>query len=432
MPGEFAKDARTALWLFRRIFSWDFLRRATFPAMTLIGLGMIALGFLFDDTQSDQKLRHDILEKVGEVIFVTAAISMFVNSFVFIGVFRDALVEVLTKRKDLLRDAAKEALADHTPIVFESVDRALDGNHTVIHRMVHDVFYSTQHLRSRSDLAEIFGRVSGAVYNHRFPALAPTLHDAIIALLPVNRDFYYGPYEREIEIDWHSPNESQVMLTENVDFEIIPAERDKEIHYDYSCLTDSRTPTSIAGILEFELTIMGYDSGRDRVFGKEILRSEQIADRYGGTALRQSYSVPLTGHGSYRIRRYHRRIIALAGDPTLDCRSLQIIQGPLRLRVRSLTDDLTSLASPMRNSTSSKFLVRIQTGRSGWNLVASSCRIRATSCSFRRPEVSDGEISEAPGREGDSPAATEPHPTHRSPLNADRVSIRWFLSREAS
>jgi hypothetical protein len=336
--------------LAKRIFSNDVFQKALFPVMSAVSI-VLYVGSFYIDEATHKPLREG-LKSLAEVMLTTGLISMFINAFTYMGVFRGALGDVFVGHKSTIREAAHEALASHTGAFRTIMDEVIVGrdgfirgavhdtlvsDRDVIRDAVHEVLYSVAHLKHRNDLPEVWGRVSEALYDQRFPAIAELLRRTILTnLLPVGRDFYYGEYHRECELSWKDEAASIVQIREEIaDLVIIPVAPDQTIYYKYQTEYDSRTPEELARVTLVNLTINGRPY-------HNVMKEEGFEDGRGGHGLRQHYSIPLEGQPSYRVRRVMLRNLSLNEDPIIDYRSTNFICGPTSVRVRTKAPTLAA------------------------------------------------------------------------------------------
>lgn len=138
----------------KRLVPVDLLIRALPLLVTLLGIGIYALSFWI----SAQSPWHDAMKGVGQAILAGGVVTAVLNSMKYIGIFRDA---------------------------------------------VHEVIYSPEYLKTRKDLPELWNRMSTAIHEDKFPRLSSHLKDNIIKwYLPVQKDFFYDDYDRECFLEW--------------------------------------------------------------------------------------------------------------------------------------------------------------------------------------------------------------------------------------
>ena len=289
--------------VFLQVFSNDVVQKALYPIMIAISLALLAGSYLIDKTMHPE-LREG-LKTVSGILLTTGIISMFINAFTYMGIFRNALMEVLVAERMVYRDA------------------------------VHEVLYSEDHLKRRNDLRDILGRVSGALYDQKFPAIADRLRDTIIRdLLPVGKDFYYEGYRRECVVKWKDAARSLIELTDMiVELVIVPADPNATINYTFEIKSDPRTPIDLARVKISKLVIDGEPY-------KDFLREDIYIDATGRKGLRQYYSIPLKGKNECRVKRTMIRTIELQSDPILNYCSPNFIIGPTSVRVKAKAPDL--------------------------------------------------------------------------------------------
>ena len=256
------------------LFNDGFIR--ALPLLTLLlGLGgFVATYALFP--ASDWPLTHDAMKSLSQIVLGSGIVSVLLNSFKYMGIFKDA---------------------------------------------VHDVLFSTEHLKPRTDLPKLWSRITSTICQEKFPQLAERLHADVLAhYLPAEKNFFYSSYNRECEIRVDGADKDIVEIHEELDFYLHPANPSAEIVYSYRSATDSRTAADIARLDLHRLRIDGV--------GQQVkLIEEEYDDEFGGKGLRQSYVIPLKGRESYRIQRSATRRLRISRDPVIEYSSNEFILG---------------------------------------------------------------------------------------------------------
>jgi hypothetical protein len=258
-----------------RVFSNDAFVRVL-PWLTLgAGLLLFAASYLALP-EADYPIWHDAAKTLGQTIIVSGLVGALLNTFKYIGLFREA---------------------------------------------VHEVIYSPEHLRSRADLRELWSRVTSIICQEKFPDLAPRLEAGVLRnYVPAEKDFYYSQYNRECVLKCEHEDKSVVTIVEEIDLFLHPADPAKEVPYFYRSRSDSRTPRDVALLTLNYLEINGV--AIDLAF-----TVEEYDDEFGGKGIVQSYTYPLQGRSSYRVRRSLTRRLCLDKDPVIEYSSNQFILG---------------------------------------------------------------------------------------------------------
>ena len=261
--------------LFSKVFLNDGLLRAL-PLLTLlVGALLFVLAFAVWP-MATAPVPHDILKSLSQTILAGGVVGVLTNSFKYMGIFRDA---------------------------------------------VHDVVHGHEHLRNRNDLPQLWSRITSVLCQEKFPQLADHLQiDVLKKYIPTKKDFYYSQYSRECTLTFEDADQSIVEIYEELDLMVHPHSPAKEISYTYRAHIDSRTPAEIGHLHIHEFTIEGQDHAVQMV-------TEPYQDEFGGTGTKQSYAIPLRGKDQYRIRRAATRRICIANDPIVEFSSSEFILG---------------------------------------------------------------------------------------------------------
>lgn len=257
------------------IFLNDGFLRAL-PLLTLIvGLALFILAYVVVPAQ-DYPTWHDAAKSLGQAVLVSGLVGLLTYSFKFIGIFREA---------------------------------------------VHEVMFSTEHLSSRKDLHELWSKVTSAICQEKFPQLGERLRaDVLAKYVPAEKDFYYSHYSRECSIGVDGDDPDTITLHEELDFRLHPADPLKEVVYTYRSTSDSRTPADVARLSLHRLDI----DGEDHQVG---MTEKEYVDEFGKKGLQQSYAITLKGKESYRIRRTMTRRLCISTDPVIEFSSDEFILG---------------------------------------------------------------------------------------------------------
>jgi hypothetical protein len=256
----------------RKVLFNDSLIRAV-PFLTLLaGVLGFALSYLVWDTGT----LHEIIKSFSQVVLASGLVSVLINSFKYMGIFKEA---------------------------------------------VHEVMFSPDHLRQRSDLPALWSRVTSVICQEKFPQLAERLHaDVLAKYVPAGKDFYYSGYSRETTISVVPDDPDIVSIYEELDLSLHPADPAKEVFYSYYSKVDSRTPRELAEIELIQLSVDGIVKDID-------FTVSEYDDEFGGTGVMQKYTIPLSGKNTYKIRRATRRRLCITRDPVIEYSSQEFILG---------------------------------------------------------------------------------------------------------
>jgi hypothetical protein len=268
--------------LIRDLFPPDLLLRAL-PVFIIIG-GLIIFGASYvvfpKDVHPDW---HDATKSLGQAVLVSGVVNTLLSSLTYIGIFQQA---------------------------------------------IYDVMYSDKYLKTRTDLPELWRRVTSAITQDKFSTLTQQLYPRILSkYLPSDKNFIYSRFDRECILDWESKQDNIVNWKETIEVILTPWSPNEEIEYKYVSKTDSRTPRDLAKINIDFLEIDGTNYNH-------VLQEEEYDDEFGNKGLHSYYSIKLIGKPEYKITRVLTRKICLLQDPVMEYGSPQFIVAKT-VRVRS-------------------------------------------------------------------------------------------------
>lgn len=261
------------LKLLKTIFWNDAIQRALPTITFLAGLCLFAASYVVYPALH-YPVRHDLLKSLGQTILVSGLIGMLLTTLKYIGIFQDA---------------------------------------------VHDVVFGDAYLKTRTDLPAIWTRVTAAISQGKFPQLSKQLEaDVLSTYIPTQKDFFCSGYKHECVIRPMDGRDDVVLIHEKIEFVLHPADAHKAVSYPYESYTDSRTPPDIA-----KLNLIGLyvDDQKQDI----TLKQETYQDEFGRPGLKQSYALTLSGKAEYRIRRLAVRKLRIAEDPVIEYASNQFI-----------------------------------------------------------------------------------------------------------
>jgi hypothetical protein len=277
---------RERFQILAKVFSSDMLTRAWPFLLLMLGGFVLLMGFSYPSSTFPRA--HEVLMLLAQVILVGGLVGTLTNSLKYIGIFKEAVA---------------------------------------------DVVHGKDFLQSRSDLPELWKRVTSVLCQEKFPQLADRLHGDVLAnFLPAKKDFYYSNYFRECTLSFEGEQRDIVTIHEEIEFDLHPARREMEIPYTYRSWCDSRTPREVALVSGLRLFIDDVDQG-------DVLKEEEYEDEFGGKGLSQSYLVPLSGQEVYKIRRHMTRRLQIDRDPVIEFSSDEFILG-CTVKFRSATAEI--------------------------------------------------------------------------------------------
>jgi hypothetical protein len=274
------------------LFPLDILLKVL-PVFTIIaGLILFATSY-WVFPQATYPTGHEATKALGQAILVSGVVGCLLSSMRYIGIFQDA---------------------------------------------VHDVVYGVVHLKTRTDIPDVWSRVTSIICQDKFPTLTQQLYPSILKnYLPSDKNFIYSAFNRECVLDWADKANNIVSWTEHLEIILTPSSKEESINYKYTCRTDSRTPRDLAKIHVDLLRINNTTYEHDN-----IVKEEDYDDELEKKGLRSSYAISLTGDAEYKINRVLKRKICLAHDPVMEYGSIQFICAAT-VKVRSETPDLRAV-----------------------------------------------------------------------------------------
>jgi hypothetical protein len=268
------------------VFSRDALTRAIPAFAIVVGPIVFGISYLMLPTHP---LWHEALKSLGQAILISGVVSTLLTSLTYIGIFQHA---------------------------------------------VHDVLYGSEYLKTRTDLPDIWSRVTAAICQEQFPVLKNQLQTRVLDdYIPTKKNFYYSRCDRECVVSWADKNKNIVNIEESTEIVLVPSSLDEKVTYAYEATADSRNPA------EIDVRLDHLEIGGDANTYANILKEEEYTDEFGGKGKKYSYNITLSGQPEYFIRRLITRKVALSHDPVGEYTSNQFILNPT-LKVRWKTDDL--------------------------------------------------------------------------------------------
>lgn len=169
--------------------------------------------------------------------------------------------------------------------------------------LISDVVFGEKFIKKRADLEEIWGRISSAICDQRFPELKNEIHERVAESLPRSREYYYEEYVKDFTVEAVA-GDGKLRCVQHTTLKIKPYHNAKEIFYVYKY-----TGTHGGGAREDNILINGEDFSK---WEKYIVRREGLDE--AETNISFEIKLPL---GEYTIEREIIANIDPHGDPYL-------------------------------------------------------------------------------------------------------------------
>lgn len=216
--------------------------------------------------------------------------------------------------------------------VFGSVLRSFQFM-GVFKEALSDIIFEEGFLEIRRDLVPLWRKLSTAIYKKKFPELSSQIHDAVITgYLPVTKDFYYKNYDRVCSVSWKDHDASIVEVAEEVQLDIVPAQPEREISYFFRRNQPKGDVHMQAEHIIKELNIDGKNY-------TEVCNQESKKGQQSTEELHTTYEVKLKGKDKYRVVRKTTSSYPLSVDPCIKVSTDQFLLGA-KIRVYCPPPDL--------------------------------------------------------------------------------------------
>lgn len=258
----------------------DSFKRAIPWLLFFLSLGLFLVGYF-----QEQQHNKEIFYLLGQTLLVGVLFNVVLKSFVFMGVFRDELREVI---------------------------------------------YEDRGLRRIADLKDLWCRVSRVLYKEKFPNISDHINNAIHEkYFPLAKQYYYHDYRRTCEVDWQNKSKQIVKFTETLEFNLIPTNPDDNIDYSFSI---SAPANDLEDFKLLELTIDEQDH-------KQSFQPVDFTDNDGVKRLKYDYKISLQGKTEYKVYRRSEILVLLNIEPYMSYVSQNFIH-MANLTVECKTKDL--------------------------------------------------------------------------------------------
>lgn len=184
---------------------------------------------------------------------------------------------------------------------------------SVVQKSLEKVLYGETFLGRRSDIREMWRKVSKRVYDNKFPNIAQEFLDRVESFFPKDKDdiTYYNDYRRSIHIEWEDEELDIIRVNEHISFELMTDGSTKKITYKLWNSVSTTQP------YEQNATIKVDGEVREIKMVPEIKESETES-----TAM-----IPLEGSTKYKIDVQTSRKYKLSEDHFIGFKAKYILKG---------------------------------------------------------------------------------------------------------
>lgn len=184
---------------------------------------------------------------------------------------------------------------------------------SVVQKSLEKVLYGETFLGRRSDIREMWRKVSKRVYDNKFPGIAQEFLDRVESFFPKDKDdiTYYNDYRRSIHIEWEDEELDIIRVNEHISFELMTDGSTKKITYKLWNSVSTTQP------YEQNATIKVDGEVREIKMVPEIKESETES-----TAM-----IPLEGSTKYKIDVQTSRKYKLSEDHFIGFKAKYILKG---------------------------------------------------------------------------------------------------------
>ena len=183
----------------------------------------------------------------------------------------------------------------------------------IVQKSLEKVLYAETFLGCRSDIREMWRKVSKQVYDNKFPDIAQEFLDRVESFFPKEKDdiTYYNDYRRSIHIEWEDENQDYIRVNEHISFELMTDGSKKEITYELW--------NSVSATQHYE------QNAKIKVDGKE--RNIDMEQKVCGAETESTAMIRLEGSTKYKIEVQTTRKYKLSEDHFIGFKAKYILKG---------------------------------------------------------------------------------------------------------
>ena len=190
------------------------------------------------------------------------------------------------------------------------------------------MFAEPSTLAKLPNLNTIWRNVIAAAVSQRFPKLTSALSDSLInELTPIAREYYYSGMQYRLTIDGYDSQTDYVTFREEYQV-TINAHPTEQISYKFVLFGE--WPESLE-VAPYEITLL-------RVNSSDCLNKVALEGNRGASTIRLGYEIPLSGSETFVVVRTMRRSQCLASDPFLQISSTRFSVG-LEMTIENRVSD---------------------------------------------------------------------------------------------
>lgn len=215
----------------------------------------------------------------------------------------------------------------------------------VFKESVRDVMLEDALLSRRADLPDLWKKISSLIADNRFPALSHEMHSQMLeGYMPSENDYYYRDYQRSCHVMWENddPTTKVLQMTETVSMIVVPTDRDTTIPFKFAFVGSDGADRLPSAEHHIDLRLLTIDGVRYVVNNEQVsvttersVTVEEVDDMLHCT-------IDLSGQDEYEVKREICRTFKPSIDPIQECTSERFIKSariivqckPENLRVR--------------------------------------------------------------------------------------------------
>lgn len=242
--------------------TWFNIKRALPLIYLVLGVvcGMICI---FNNLETDHPRLYKVLWAATDILLVSALLSFLMTTAKYIGVFKEA---------------------------------------------VNEIVYDFRFLSNRKDIEKVWERVSVSLFNAKFPNIS---HDFLETIrkyyIPINEDHFYDNYRAIIDIQWLNKDQNWIKIKYGVDYTLNTdsIEENKFTFNSWTNISENEVPGSVCSSKTVVLKYLVDGESIDLTRGEESIQDgEKI----------ETFHVTLKGKQKYAIRQEIEKTMCLDYD----------------------------------------------------------------------------------------------------------------------
>lgn len=188
--------------------------------------------------------------------------------------------------------------------VFAAVLKALQFS-GVFKEELTSIIYSNDYLEHRTDIEDIWKKVSRVLYKRKFEEISEELEKTILeTYFPTNINFYYSNFKEDIHIGFHDPEKKYIRSEETMSFTVHPIDSAEkcDLPYEVGFVKNSNYP-----LTDYQLLAL-------KIEGQIV--PVTVEDKSTDKELIKRFEFSLMGREKYRVTIKHTKIFSPEIDNT--------------------------------------------------------------------------------------------------------------------